>query len=104
MIRTKTKANKGKNMEITDITTEVPVSTVATTGFAIPPDVVVDTNRVALEVPEIAAAVPPPAIIANAQVMTGLKSDTVDNITAVPAKAANGTDMVSSKLSIYGMK
>ena len=79
---------------------EVPVSTVETIGFAIPPVVTVEVNRVALDVPEIAAAVPPPAIIANAHVTTGLKSDTVESITAVPANVANGTDILSSRLSI----
>jgi len=97
---TNTKANKGRKMETTDMIIEVPVSTVETMGFAKPPVVAVDVKRVALDAPEIAAAVPPPAIIANAQVITGLKSDTVESITAVPAKAASGTEMVSKILSI----
>ncbi len=103
-ISTNTKANRGRKMETTDITKEVPVSMVETIGFATPPVVAVDVMRVALEVPEIAAAVPPPAIMANAQVTTGLKSDTVESITAVPANAANGTEMVSKRLSTYGIK
>lgn len=91
-------------METTDMIIDVPVSTDATIGFAKPPVVAVDVNRVALAVPEMAAAVPPPAIIANAQVITGLKSDTVDSMTAVPANAAKGTDILSNKLSKYGIK
>ena len=99
IIITSIRANTGRKIEIIDISVDVPVSIVDTKGFAIPPVVVVDANLVVLVVPEIAAAVPPPAIIANAQVITGLKSETVDNITAVPAKAANGTAMLSNKLS-----
>ena len=94
----------GKNIEITAITMDVPVSMVETNGFAKPPVDAVDTNLVVLEVPEIAAAVPPPAIMANAQVITGLKSDTVDNITAVPASAAKGIEILSSTLSTNGIK
>ena len=90
----------GRNIDITVIIKAVPVSIVETKGFAKPPVVAVDAKRVVVEAPEIAAAVPPPAIIANAQVITGLKSETVDNMTAVPAKAANGTDTLSKRLSI----
>lgn len=90
--------------EITDITNDVPVSSMATTGLAIPPVVTVDANRVVLEVPATAAAVPPPAIMANDHVITGLKSATVESIIAVPARAAKGTAIVSNKLSIYGIK
>ena len=93
----------GKKIEKADITIEDPVSMVETNGFPNPPVVVVDANLVALEVPAIAAAVPPPAIIANAQVTTGLNSATVETITAVPATAAKGTAIESSKLSIYGI-
>lgn len=101
---TNTTAKKGRKMETNAITIEVPVSIVETKGLAIPPVVAVAVKRVALEVPEIAAAVPPPAMIANAHVITGLKSDTVESITAVPAKAANGTETVSKRLSTYGIK
>lgn len=90
-------------METTAITTEVPVSTVVKTGFAIPPVVVLEVSLTAEVFPFMAAAVPPPAIIAKAQVITGLKSVTVATITAVPAKVASGKAMVSSKLSIQGM-
>ena len=100
MIITKIKASAGIKIENADITTEVPVSIVETTGFAIPPVVVVEANLVAPELPATAAAVPPPAIIAKAQVITGLKSATVDTITAVPAIAANGIAIESKRLSI----
>ena len=92
-------ANKGKNMDITDIKVAVPVSIVETIGFVMPPVVVVDANLVALVVLEMAAAVPPPAIMASAQVITGLNSETVESITVVPAKAASGTEILSNKLS-----
>ena len=90
----------GKNTSKTEPTIEVPVSKVATTGFAIPPVVVVDANRVALVVPATAAAVPPPEIIAKAQVNTGLKSATVETITGVPATATKRMVTESNTLSI----
>lgn len=90
----------GKKIEINDMSIEVPVSTVETTGFPKPAVVTVEVKRVAPEAPDIAAAVPPPAIIANAQVIVGLKSATVETITAVPTIAANGTAIVSKRLSI----
>ena len=93
-------ANMGKKIEIIDMTMEVPVSIVETTGFAIPPVVAVEANLVVLEVPATAAAVPPPAIMAKDQVITGLKSATVESIIAVPANAANGIAILSNKLSI----
>ena len=104
MIITKIKARTGMKIENTDITIEVPVSIVDTIGFAIPPVVAVDANLVAPELPATAAAVPPPAIIAKAQVIAGLKSATVDTITAVPAIAANGMAIESKRLSTYGIK
>ena len=90
----------GRKIETTDMMTAVPVSTVDTMGLPNPPVVAVDANRVVLADPAIAAAAPPPAIIANDHVITGLKSATVESMTAVPAKAARGTEMVSSQLSI----
>ena len=101
---TNRKAITGTKIDSTDITIEVPVSTVETIGFPKPPVVAVEANRVVPEEPEIAAAVPPPAIIANAQVTTGLKSDTVESITAVPASAAKGTAILSKALSTKGIK
>ena len=100
---TKIIATIGKNIETTDIVTAVPVSTVDTIGLAKPPVEAVDAKRVTPDEPEMALAVPAPAIIANAHVITGLKSTTVDNITTVPAKAAKGTEIVSNKLSTYGI-
>ena len=96
---TKNIATIGNRIEIAETTKVVPVSTVETTGFAIPPVLTVDANLVALVVTATAAAVPPPAIIANAQVITGLKSATVDTITAVPAIAASGIAAESNRLS-----
>ena len=100
MIITIIKARAGMKIENTDITIEVPVSIVEITGFASPPVVAVEANLVAPELPATAAAVPPPAIIAKAQVITGLKSATVDTITAVPAIAANGIATESKRLSM----
>lgn len=96
-------ANTGRNMEIMDITTDVPVSTVEITGLPIPAVDTVEPNLVAPAELFMAAAVPPPAIIANAQVITGLKSATVETITAVPATVANGMAIVSKALSTIGM-
>lgn len=90
-------------IEKTDITIEVPVSTVDIIGFATPALVVVDPCRVEAAVPLIADAVPPPAIIAKAQVITGDKSATVDTITAVPATPASGIAIVPNKLSNQGI-
>ena len=91
------------NIDNKDITVEVPVSTVATTGFAIPPVEAVEVIRIAEAFPLITAAVPPPAIIAKAQVKTGLKSAIVATITTVPATVARGMAIVSNKLSNQGM-
>lgn len=97
--KTKIIAINGSTIEMNDITIAIPVSMKETTGLPIPPVVAVDVNLVALEVPDITAAVPPPAIIANAQVISGLKLTSVDNTTMVPAKPASGTAILSSKLS-----
>ena len=56
----------GTKIDNADMAIEVPVSTVATNGFAIPPVVTVDVALVAAEEVWMAVAVPPPAIIANA--------------------------------------
>ena len=103
MIITKIMAKTGINMDTIDITTEVPVSIVDTTGFATPAVETVDPKRVALAELLIDAAVPPPAIIAKAQVITGLKSAIVDTITAVPAIVASGIAIVSKALSTTGI-
>ena len=87
-----------------DMIIEEPVSTVETMGFAMPPVVAEEAKRVVEVDVLIAVAVPPPAIIANDQVMTGSRSAAVDNITAVPATAAKGTAIVSSALSNQGIK
>jgi len=100
---TKMTANIGKKIETIDITIEVPVSIVETTEFPIPAVDTVEPNLVALAELFIVAAVPPPAMIAKAHVITGLKSATVETITAVPAIVAKGIAIVSKALSIIGM-
>ena len=97
-------ASIGINMDKMETTMEVPVSTTEITGFAIPAVAAVEANLVVLVEPFIVAAVPPPAIIANAQVIVGSKSLTIDTITIVPATAANGIATVSNKLSNQGIK
>lgn len=100
MMITKTMAKMGKKIASIDINTDVPVSIVDTIGFPNPPVEEVDVNLAALEAPEMAAAVPPPAIMARDHVIIGLKSAIVDIITTVPAKVAKGMEMVSNRLSI----
>lgn len=101
---TNTAASIGAKIDAADIATAVPVSTVDTNGFAIPPVVAVDVNLPAADAPFMAVAVPPPAIIAKDQVTTGSKFATVDTITAVPAIAAKGTEIPSKALSTQGIK
>ena len=100
---TKIIANIGKKIETIAIMTDVPVSIVETNGFPKPAVETVDPNLVALAELFTTAAVPPPAIIAKAQVTTGLKSATVDTITAIPANVAKGIATVSNKLSTTGI-
>ena len=89
----------GIKIETMDITTEVPVSIVEITGFATPPVVVVEAILVTPELLATAAAVPPPAMIANTQVTVGSRSATVETMTAVPAMAAKGMATESKALS-----
>lgn len=90
-------------METTAISIDVPVSTVLINGFAAPPVVVLELNLATAELPFMAAAVPPPAMMANAQVTIGSKLVIVATITAVPAKVASGKAMASKRLSNHGM-
>lgn len=85
------------------MTIEVPVSIVETTGFPKPAVETVEPKRVALAELFTAAAVPPPAIMAKAEVITGLRSTTVNTITAVPAIVASGMAIVSQTLSTTGI-
>ncbi len=94
----------GTKIDAVETATAVPVSTVATTGLAIPPVVAVDVNLPAAFAPFIAVAVPPPAMIAKDHVTTGSRFATVDTTTAVPAMAASGTAILSNALSTHGMK
>ena len=100
---TRTNANIGRNIEKMEIIKEAPVSTVEINGFPNPAVEIVEVARDAVAVLFMAAAVPPPAIIAKAQEITGFKSATVDTITAVPAMVASGIAIVSSKLSTNGI-
>ena len=93
----------GKNIDNKVITIDEPVSIVVTIGFPKPAVDTDDVKRVALVALLMVAAVPPPAIIAKARVTTGLKSATVETITAVPATVAKGIAIVSIKLSTNGM-
>lgn len=101
---TKTAASTGAKIEAALTATAVPVSTVETIGFAIPPVVAVEANLPDALAPFMAVAVPPPAIMAKDQVTTGSKPATVLTITAVPAIAANGTAKLSNRLSTHGIK
>ena len=101
---TKMTETNGSTIEMNDITIAVPVSIKETTGLPIPPVVTVDVNLVTPELPDMIAAVPPPAIIAKAHVISGLKLTSVDNTTIVPAIVAKGTAILSSRLSTYGIK
>lgn len=90
-------AKMGKKMAKTDRPIEVPVSTVEITGFANPAVVPVDANRVEEVDALMAVAVPPPAMIAKAQVKVGSRLAIVETITAVPAIVANGIVIISKK-------
>lgn len=101
---TRIAANMGAKIETIETTVAVPVSTVEITGFPKPPVVAVEANLLVADAPLIAVAVPPPAIMAKDQVMTGSRSETVATITAVPAKAANGIARPSNNESTHGIK
>ena len=103
MNKTKIIARTGEKIETMDITAEVLVSSVVKNGLPKPAVETVDPNRVVLAELFTAAAVPPPAIIAKDQVIKGLKSATVDTITAVPARVASGIAIVSNRLSTTGI-
>ena len=70
----------GENIEAVAIVTAVPVSTVDTTGLAKPPVVAELVNLPVALAPLIAAAVPPPAIMAKDS-STGSKS-TIETMAA----------------------
>lgn len=100
---TNIKAKGARSIETNAINKELPVSIVETIGLASPPLATVDVRRNEAALPLIAAAVPPPAIIAKAQVAIGFKSPTVAKTTAVPAIPARGRAMESNILSTQGM-
>ena len=93
----------GKKIAIIETKEAVTVSVVDTSEFPKPPVVAVDVALVAVVALEMAAAEPPPAIMANPQVSIGSKSIIVDAIAKVPATVANGMARVSNKLSTKGI-
>jgi len=101
---TKIAPKAGAKIDAVVTVTAAPVSTVETIGFASPPVVAVEVNLPAVLAPFIAEAVPPPAIMANDHVITGSKFATVETMTAVPAMAANGREILSKILSTHGIK
>lgn len=94
----------GTSIDAVETATAVPVSTTDTTGLAKPPVVVEEVNLPAALAPLIIVAVPPPAIMAKAQVVTGSKPATDDTIAAVPAIPAKGIATLSKRLSTQGIK
>lgn len=94
----------GAITETTATTKAIVVSKNEIIGFPNPAVVVVEAIRLVAEAPFMAVAVPPPAMMAKDHVITGSISETVATITAVPANAAKGKAILSSKLSTYGMK
>ncbi len=96
---TRIMAITGAIIETTATTRAVIVSKNEMIGFPMPAVVAVEAIRPVADAPFIAVAVPPPAMIANDHVMTGSRSEMVATITAVPANAAKGKAMLSSKLS-----
>ena len=100
---TKSTATIGKKMAKKEMMMEAPVSMVDTNGL---PNPAVETVEVMRDAPAalfMVAAVPPPAMIANVQVIMGLKSTIVETMIAVPARVANGMAIVSNKLSTKGI-
>ena len=100
---TNIKAIIGKKIANTDKKEAAAVSVVETIGFPKPAVFTLEAARVAAVVVDIAAAVPPPAIIAKPQVSIGSKFNIVDAIATVPAIPAKGNEIVSNKLSTNGI-
>lgn len=96
------KARTGITMARTESTVLETDSPVETAGLATPPVVTVDAPRTTVVSPWTTAALPPPAMNATDQVITGLRSDTADAVHRVPAITAAGRAMVSSMLSTQG--
>ena len=91
-------------MEAVLTATAAPVSTVDTNGLANPPVVPVEANLPVALAPLMAVAVPPPAMMAKDQVITGSILLAVLTTAAVPAIPAKGRAMVSRALSTHGIK
>ena len=82
---TKIAAIGGTSIDAVLTVTAAPVSSVDTKGLASPPVAPVEANLPVALAPFIAVAVPPPAIMAKVQVITGSKLAAVETTTAVPA-------------------
>ena len=93
----------GNNIERIDNPKEDPASRVDTTGFAIPPVVVVDAALVTVVPVWTIPAAPLPAIIANAHFANGGNPLTTATIRMAPAINAAGVAIESSTLSSQGM-
>lgn len=99
-----TTTKTGTSSESTDNKTAPTHSTVDTSGLAIPPVVAVDTPRTATVLICTAPAVPPPTMIAAAQLANYDISPLLTVIVVrVPATIAAGVAMVSKALSTHGM-
>ena len=90
------------------MTLNIPAAAVSveeTTKFPVPPVVAVEAIRALAAVPFTAAAVPPPAIMANPHCITSeLASPNDKAISIVPAIPAKGIAIESKRLSIQGIK
>ena len=84
-------------------TAELAVSPELTKKFPAPAVVVVEIALTVAVDELIAAAVPPPAIIAKDQVANSFISPRFTATTKIPASVAKGTLMVSRKLSTTGI-
>ena len=94
----------GTSSESTDSKTAPIHSTIDTSGLATPPVVAVETPRTATVLICTAPAVPPPIIIAAAQLANCDISPLLTAIVvSVPATIAAGVAMVSKALSTHGM-
>src|SRR5690606_35075461 len=93
----------GKNTARILIKVDPTVSTVDITGFPIHPVLPLDAARVPAKAELIVAAVPPPAINANDHCVQSFTSVNCEANNKEPATVANGTDMVSRRLSTKGI-
>src|SRR5690606_12372724 len=106
-IMTNITKNTTRNGNINDKieSTTAPIhSPVLTTGFATPPVVSVEAPRNATVLNWTALAVPPPTIIADAQVANwDISPELTARVDSVPAIIAAGVAILSNALSTHGM-